>query len=78
MATCDSSGRVYAKLADLRAGDTVEVEGLTCCRERTRKLVHAIPEGMLYVECDLGVHFLEGQKDGDGYCVGVYPVSAVP
>jgi len=72
MASHDTFGKPYAKLADLKAGDVLELDqGFTCMKgERNVCLYHATNE--LFVHCNHGLHFLSGQDDGDGYLVGMY------
>jgi hypothetical protein len=74
MATRDKKGRRYAKLAGLRPGDKVQVDGGFDCMEAwSIKEVHQHKSGVLYINCGKGNHILDGQDDGDGYLVGIYP-----
>lgn len=68
----DVNGHRYAKLDDLKPGYNVEVDGgFTCMDADVIKIVHSHENG-LYIDCEEGRHFLNGQDDGDGYCVGIY------
>ena len=68
----DLSGRAYAKLSELKAGDIIELdEGFTCQRPSKVK-VFADERGILCFACDEGNHRLDGQADDGEHCVGVY------
>ncbi len=71
--TKDKQGRPYARLSELKAGDTVTIDGdFTCLKPWTQ---HVVKEGGigLYVECKEGEHHLAGQQGGPGdHCTGVY------
>ena len=71
MASHDKNGREYAKLSDLKKGDPIELDdGFTCLFVQQTPVFEQ--ETGLYFPCNHGMHFLKGQDDGDGYCVGVY------
>jgi len=53
------------KLADIKTGDRVVVDaGFTCMRPG----VHAVErdDGGLFIPCDHGKHYLDGQEDEPG------------
>lgn len=77
MTTHDTNGREYAKLADLKVGDMIEIDaGFTCAPAGIHE-VRAISDG-LYFKCDETYHLLEGQLDPDGYLVGIYQTPKHP
>ncbi len=82
MATHDKNGREYAKLDDLKAGDVVELDGgFPCHAAGTVQLFNFDRVGkVLFFWCNgpdgesksPEKHFIDGQDDGDGHCVGIY------
>lgn len=73
----DTAGRVYARLADLKSGDVVEVDaGFDCMDMGTHPIVD---DGAgLAIPCACGHHDLDGQLNDNGYLVGVYgPIQGV-
>lgn len=58
------------KLKDLKAGDTVIVDGGFTCMKPGHKEVLS-DNGGLYLGCDEGVHYLVGQEDEDGELIGL-------
>jgi hypothetical protein len=61
----------FARIGDLRLGDTVRLEGLTCVNSgETRELLQT-DEGQLYFQCNEGKHFIDGQVDNHGNYVGM-------
>jgi len=74
--TKDNTGRKYASVKTLKAGDYVTVDdGFTCMRAGTRKRVHSDEKGSLYVKCRDGHHHLDGQHNDRGtHYIGVYPI----
>lgn len=74
-AGCDSLGRKWAKMSKVYEGTVLEVdEGFTCMPKGHRKIVKRI-EGRYYVDCDDGLHLLDGQisdRDCDSL-IGFYP-----
>jgi len=78
MATHDTNGREYARLSQTKVGDFVEDdEGFGCLNvdPKPRHEVKMDERGHLYIDCDEGQHFLEGQCDDDAtdHMVGLYP-----
>jgi hypothetical protein len=74
---CNKQGRIYAKLGDLKAGDTVELDGDFTCSPKKRQKVRKDAEGDLYIRCSSGKHFLTGQRNFDSptdYLIGVFKV----
>ncbi len=71
--TKDKQGRPYARLNDLKAGDTVTIDGdFTCLPPWSQHVVKSDDIG-LYVECKEGEHHLAGQQDGPcDHLTGVY------
>ena len=70
----DSDGREYARLADLRKGDKVQVDdGFDCMEPWSTHLVKE-DYGGLFVQCAKGLHHLRSQLTTDGALVGIYHV----
>lgn len=74
--TADLNGREYAKAGQLKAGDEVQVDdGFTCLRANSTHTVFSgknCPDA-LYIKCDKGIHWLDGQLAADGETlIGVY------
>jgi hypothetical protein len=58
------------RLEDLKAGDVVVADaGFTCIRPGAHTVRDC--DGVLYVECDDGKHCLDGQRNEDGFLVGL-------
>ena len=69
--TTDRSGRPWAKLSELRAGEQVILDaGFTCTHPRIAT-VYEDTEG-LYFNCDNGRHSLDGQADDGEHLIGIY------
>lgn len=68
----DKQGRSYAKLSELKVGDTIELDGGFTCRQAGRATVKARPDGALYFDCTDGGHALHGQADDGENLVGIY------
>lgn len=66
----------FANLKDLKAGDKVRTDGgFTCMPEGATRTVRAGEDG-LYVRCDDGRHYLDGQHDArTGECIGLSKVA---
>jgi hypothetical protein len=61
----------YLTIEEAKAGIVVVTDGgFTCMKEGEEKTVHVDHEGYLYVECDEGSHYLNGQLE-DGEYVGL-------
>jgi len=60
-----------ARLSELRPGDVVMLDAGFPCRDAGPARVFLDPDLGLYVSCQTGRHFLDGQDEGDGYLVGV-------
>ena len=73
----DKQEREYAKLSELKPGDTVTVDGdFTCIEPWSQREVHY--DNGLYISCTYGHHYLNGHHDDDGYLVGVYSGKITP
>ena len=58
------------KLSDLKSGDTVIAdEGFTCLKPGPH-VVKSDEKNCLYVCCEEGSHFLDGQEDKTGNLIG--------
>lgn len=57
-------------LADLKPGSTIIADDGFTCMTAGQKTVHADAHG-LYVPCNDGKHYLDGQEDEDGKLVGI-------
>lgn len=68
--------REFAKVTEVQAGDTLEADaGLSCIPAGNKLLVYEDSEEELYVKCDKGEHYLNGQLSDDGtHYVGFYKV----
>lgn len=58
------------RIHNLWPGDKVIVHGLTCLNDLTVKTVKHHKAG-LYVDCNVGKHFLDGQIGPGGWLIGV-------
>lgn len=81
MPLTDKAGRTWAHSETVKAGDKLTTDdGFTCIKEGTvvTVLSDQYREGLsgLYVECEEGEHFLDGQLGKDGELVGLY--AAIP
>jgi hypothetical protein len=74
----DISQREYATIEGTNAGDLVQVDSdFTCIKPWLVTKVQADPDGKLFIPCDDGNHYLDGQIDDDSY-VGIYHVELAP
>lgn len=72
MPKTDTKGRPYAHMKDCVEGMILECDdGFSCMPAGARKVVHLDEDG-LYIECNGGNHYLDGQLDRRGYLVGLY------
>lgn len=73
MSTHDTTGREYARLSALKAGDVVTLDtGFTCRRAGPATLEQGA--GELCFQCSAGNHYLGGQLGEDGeHLIGIYP-----
>ena len=68
----DTSGRPYARLADLVDGQLVTLDaGFSCMSAGEARVSRDHSTGRMFFRCDCGQHFLDGQEE-KGYLVGVY------
>jgi len=58
------------KLEDLKPGDVIVADGGFNCLHAGEHIVHAEDDD-LFVWCDEGLHFLDGQLADDGHLVGI-------
>ncbi len=58
----------YAKVSDVKVGDTVVTDGgFTCMKQNERHIVQEDENG-LFIPCEEGHHYIDGQlDDGDVY-----------
>ncbi len=70
----DKQGREYARLSELKVGETIEVDKTFAGVEKYRTILE--DGGRLWVLCNEGQHFLDDEvmSDGDSL-VGVYKLS---
>lgn len=68
----DKDGREYAKLSQLKAGDPVEVDTGFACLYPGIHFVSQWQDGRLYLHCNDGQHFLDGQTDNGEDIIGIY------
>lgn len=63
----DLSGRTYATVAEVKAGDKIEVHATDfgCIEEDGTRIVFS-DRGELYVVCGQGMHYLSGHLSSDG------------
>jgi len=69
-----TDGRKWARLSQLRPGDTVEIDDGFRCMTAGRHVVEADEDG-LFLPCDDGRHYLAGQADAGEHCIGIWPVA---
>lgn len=74
MSTRDKSGRPWAKLSELKAGDVVETDSGFPCMTTGRYTVYEDRKGELTVSCLEGKHYLCGHDPACDSIVGVYKV----
>ena len=69
-----------AKYSELKAGDTVRLEGFTCTANGPHVvyLVDLGGYGGLCIACNHGNHFLNGHRDQDGTGAGTRVVRVAP
>jgi len=63
--------RKMIKFDNLKTGDTVTALGFDCIDDGVH-VVHQTPNGEFYIRCELGKHFLSGQKDEKGDLLGIF------
>lgn len=76
MSTHSTDGREWARLSKLKAGDKVTLDdGFTCgISNKTLEVFEGIHG--LYLKCDVGRHFLDGQLSSKtDHLVGVWPAA---
>ena len=68
----DLNGRPYAKLSETKLGDVLIADsGFTCILNGAECQVMQDDDG-LYVPCQEGRHYLDGQTDDGEILVGLY------
>lgn len=70
-----TDGREWAKLSALKEGDRVEIDGGFTCMAAGARLVKKDKDGELYLDCEDGGHYLDGQADDGEHCIGIHPAS---
>lgn len=66
----------FAELKSVKAGDILKTDGgFTCMPEGVLRKVQADGEGNLYISCDDGEHYLDGQADARGHLTGLTKVA---
>lgn len=69
----DISSRPWVRMSQVRGGDTVTVDGgFTCMPAHSKHEVREDSSG-LFVFCEEGKHFLDGQADDGEHIIGFYP-----
>jgi hypothetical protein len=74
----DKNGLEYKTLSETNEGDQVMVDdGFTCIKPLSKKVVKKDDSNCLYVDCDCGQHYLDGQyEDYNGsvepFYIGLY------
>ena len=67
MPLVDGTGMPWAHQSTLKAGDYVKVDsGFDCIPDGSVRAVEKDEEGRLFIACDEGRHYLDGQLDFDG------------
>ena len=75
MTRFDKNGREYLKLTDAKVCQCIELDDGFTCHPAGQEVLLQDGEGRaLYFLCNTGSHYIRGQDDGDGYCVGIYPI----
>lgn len=72
-ASHDKFGNPYLKLSDARPGMTVWLDGGFTCHASGRARLHGKYGPGAWYTCDAGRHYIDGQCDDGGYCIGIYP-----
>lgn len=68
----------WLKFSDVKAGDKIQADrGFTCIAPNAVLEVRSCDHG-LYVNCDEGKHFLDGQENADGFLVGLSAAPVTP
>lgn len=62
----------HVKYDDLEPGLKVWVDGAFSCMTKGPQVVEISPDGDFYIQCNEGMHFLEGQRGPDGKLVGIF------
>ncbi len=70
----DKNGRVYLRIADAKAGQTIELDDAFTCCKTGKATLFTNNNGLLGFKCDSGEHLLGGQAEDD-YYLGAYPVN---
>ena len=76
VASTDESGRPWAKLSELKAGDKVELDGGFSCHPAGVVDVCQDGRGVFYFRCDDGRHRFDGQADDGEHLIGIYKAEA--
>src|SRR5258706_16219719 len=64
MSKHDTKGRAWATHADVKERTVVEVgDGFGCIRRGTHEVVKSDSIGRLFIDCLVGRHYLDGQRD---------------
>lgn len=67
----DTTGRAYAKLSEVKAGDVLELDaGFDCVASGPVTVEEN--DGRLFFQCSRGHHYLEGQAEETDDLIGVY------
>lgn len=62
---------MFAKLSETNAGDTLIADASFSCMNAGPHVVKADDGGGLYIECDEGEHYLNGQADDGEHMTGL-------
>ncbi|BCH33168.1 hypothetical protein MesoLjLc_50980 [Mesorhizobium sp. L-8-10] len=73
MSTHSKDGREWAKLSQLKLGDRIATDGDFTCGISNKTLAIERDDHGLYVPCDEGNHYLDGQADDGEHLVGIWP-----
>ena len=68
-----NTDRGFIHRSAVKAGMKIKTDaGFTCLASGVPHTVCENDHG-LFIPCAMGQHYLDGQDDGDGYLVGLYP-----
>lgn len=72
MNTHDTTGRPWAKLSELKAGDWIELDSGFTCHGPGKVQLWLDKDGDLAFSCSQVTHAIFGQADDGEHCIGIY------
>lgn len=69
----DKQNREYVNLNSLNPGSKVQVDdGFSCIAGGEIRTVEINEDGELFISCEKGHHYLDGQLTDDYFLIGIY------